>query len=112
MKNAGDMVDGTDLVTIGDVTDPGVEDVVVLGEGNVLSDDEWMDDSDAAEYEALGDGALPKSLGDGEATESDEGVAVAVASDVMLLPCLPGGHSVLLSESAGGPRFQFRPNGN
>ena len=40
MKNAGDMVDGTDLVTIGDVTNPAGEDVVVLGKGDVLGDDE------------------------------------------------------------------------
>ena len=54
-------------------------------------DVEGLDDSDAAEYEALGDGALPQSLGDGEATESDEGVAVAVASDA----AVSAGHSVL-----------------
>ena len=38
-------------------------------------------------------------LDDGKAAEPDEGVAVAidddVAGDAMLLPCLPGGHSVL-----------------
>ena len=63
MKSAGDMVDSADLVTIEDVTDPRGEDVVVLGEGDALSNDE--DDlgrSDAAEYYALGDGALPRSL--------------------------------------------------
>ena len=40
VKSAGDIVDGADLVTIEDVTDPGVEDVVVLNEGDVLGDDE------------------------------------------------------------------------
>ena len=40
VKSAGDKVDGADLVTIEDVTDPGVEDVVVLNEGDVLGDDE------------------------------------------------------------------------
>ena len=56
------MVDSADLVTLEDITDPGGEDVVVLGEGDVLSDDEGDRDSDAAEYNALGDGALPRSL--------------------------------------------------
>ena len=70
------MVDSTDLVTLEDITDPGGEDVVVLGEGGVLGNDE--DDlgrSNAAEYEALGDGVLPRSLGDGKATEYGEGDA-------------------------------------
>ena len=40
MKSAGDIVDGADLVTMEDVTDPGVEDVVVLNEGDVLGYDE------------------------------------------------------------------------
>ena len=70
------MVDGTDLVTIGDVTDPGVEDVVVLGEGDVVGNaEDDLGRSNAAEYEALGDGALPRSLGHGEATEYGEGDA-------------------------------------
>ena len=95
------MVDGADLVTIEDITDPGVEDVVVLGEGDVLSDDEGDRDSDAAEYNALGDGALPRSLGNGEATEyedlrGDDG-NVAVASDDAVgdVAAVSAGHSVL-----------------
>ena len=91
------MIDGTDLVTKEDVTDPGGEDVVVLGEGDVLSDDEGKDDSDAAEYVALGDGALPRSVtfGDGEATQ---GESVAVASD----DALAGDVGVVAAVSADG----------
>ena len=57
------MVDSANLVTLEDITDPGVEDAVVLGEGDAHSDDDDL--GDAAEYEALGD-----------VTESDEGDAV------------------------------------
>ena len=49
-------------MTIEDVTDPGGGDVVVLGEGDVLSDDEGDRDRASAEYIALGDGALPRSV--------------------------------------------------
>ena len=56
------MVDSANLVTLEDITDPGGEDVVVLGEGDALSDDDDLGRSDAAEYYALGDGALPRSL--------------------------------------------------
>ena len=65
-----DTVDGSDLVTIKDVTYPVGEDVVVLGEGDTLSNaEDDLGRNNAAEYYALGDGALPRSLGDGKANE-------------------------------------------
>ena len=68
-----DTVDGCDLVTIEDVTDPVGEDVVVLGEGDLLSNDkEDLDVSDAAEYDALGDGCAATELGYGEATVNED----------------------------------------
>ena len=68
----------------------------------VGNEEDDLSRSNAAEYEALGDGALPKRFGDGEASENEDprGVDgnVAVASDDAVagdVAAVSAGHSVL-----------------